>query len=44
MTFARLLDAVRRSDDRAALYDFHRREMREAGVTDARLRDFLAGR
>ena len=44
MILSRLFSAVRRSDDRAGLMDFHRREMREAGVTDARLRDFLAGR
>ncbi len=31
-------------DDAEALAAFHRAELREAGVTDAAFRDFLAGR
>ena len=39
-----LIDALRQTDDRTALMAFHRAELRDAGVTDAALRDFLAGR
>ena len=40
----RLLDTLFRHDDLAALEAFHRAELRDAGVTDAALRAFCAGR